>query len=74
MPGTGRRRRALGGRLAGLGLARAVRPPVASLGQAEPDDGDGRGLAMLASVVGLAAVLIVQTQAKADLSLSLPAR
>ncbi len=33
----------LGGRRAGLGLARAVRPPVASLGQAESDDGDGRG-------------------------------
>ena len=57
-----------------FGLARAVRSPAASLGQTEPDDGDGGGGCAVASVVGLSAVLIVQTQAKADLERSLSAR
>ena len=41
LPGPGRRRRALGGRRAGLGLARAVRAPRAALGESQPVGGHG---------------------------------
>ena len=58
-----RGRGAVDGRRAGDRLARAARPPGAALGAATPHGGGGRGVAMLAGVVGLAAVATIQTRA-----------
>ena len=43
VPGAGRGRRAVDGRRAGLGLARAAGAALPALGEAEPDGGDGGG-------------------------------
>ena len=69
LPGAGRGRRAVDGRRAGHGLARAA-------GRGGPGAGrrgnrtavTAAAVALLAGVVGLSAVLAVQTQAKADIA------
>ena len=72
--GPGRRHRAVDGRRAGHRLARADLAAGAAVGEAEPDGGGVGGGGAVAGVVGLSAVLAVQTQAKAEVARALAAR
>ena len=67
LPGAGRRRRALAGRRAGVGLARAARAACPALGAAEPDGGHGGGGGAGRRLVGLAAVAAVQARSNSAL-------
>ena len=62
--GPGRRHRALDGRRAGLGLARAALAQGTVLGEEAPHGGDGLGGGRAVALAGTATVLVVQTQAK----------
>ncbi len=65
-PVAGRGHRAVGRRRAGLGLPRAVVRGPCPVADPAPHGGHGRGGGVLVGLVGLAAVLVVQTRAKAN--------
>ena len=72
LPGPGRGRRAVDGRRAGLGLARAARRGGRGGGRSGNRTAvTAAAVALVAGVVGLSAVLAVQTKAKADIARSL---
>ena len=70
LPGDGRRPGAVDGRRAGHGLARAADTSARRWARKNRTAMAAAAVALVAGVVGLSAVLVVQTQAKADLTRS----